>query len=107
MKRVDQILDEIHQAATERVQRLADEYRQQKMIPLCKKLQLTYIAGMGRTVFYAEDGRVSFGNASDVDQRSKYRALIQAFAVLDLPVLGSNNDVFGFYIADIRESDYA
>lgn len=88
-------------AARERIAALADEYRETVLLPFCRKHRLTFIAGMGRTVFYTEDGR-SFGDAEEAAYEGY--AAKRIFAVLDQEAVGQN-DCFGFYMRNVDDVD--
>jgi hypothetical protein len=94
-ERIEEIID----ATRDRLTALASEYRSRVMVPLCRKHKLTYIAGMGRTVFYNRKG-VSVGS---MEEAPAY--LVSVFDVLDSSAIGAN-DCFGFYVADITEHDW-
>lgn len=78
----------------------ADKYRREVLVPLCDKKGLSFIAGMGCTVFYDRDGN-PFGLASDFP-RSMRKKMEGVFEILNLPVLGSNVEVFGYFIESIK-----
>ena len=86
-------------AARKRIEALADEYREAVLLPYCRRHRLTFTSGMGRTVFYTEDGR-SFGSAEDARYEG-YDAR-HIFAVLDQEAIG-RNDCFGFYMRDVDD----
>lgn len=89
-------------AARKELQGLADEYRTLVLIPLCRRYRLTFISGMGRTVFYKQDGR-SAGSAEEaISEKMSY--LVPIFRTLDTEAIG-HNDCFGYYVSDINESD--
>lgn len=90
-KRVEAALEE----AREKIQRLADEFRERRLLPFCRRHRLTFIAGMGSTVFY-RDGRPVYS--------TDLRVLAPMEEVLDIEAVG-RNDVFGFYIADVTDED--
>lgn len=95
-------IEKIMGDARSRIEKLADEYREAVMLPTCRKLGLTYLAGMGRTTFYTvASPQKTFGSADEVT--GKYKALMPIFEQLNVEV--SHNDVFGFYVADIKEED--
>lgn len=81
--------------AQDKIQRLADEFRERRLLPFCRRHRLTYLAGNGRTVFYRD--------AHPVDS-SYLKALLPVEEILNTDAIG-RNDVFGFYIADITEDD--
>jgi hypothetical protein len=91
-------VEKILKGTVSRVQDLADLYRERVLVPFCRKHHLTYIAGMGRTVFYDSNDR-------PVDSLD-IRALKKIEVDLNVEVLGTN-DVFGYYISDITEQDIA
>lgn len=97
---IQNLLDAITTKAVDEIQVLADRYRSQKLVPLCKRHKLTFIAGMGHTVFYTRDGE-SIGDIYDAKQHGLH-ILVPVFEVLNIAVLNSKTDVFGYYIADIR-----
>ncbi len=72
MKDVASSIDAVLERARANLARLAEEYRRTVLIPLCSKHRLTYLAGMGRTLFSTEDG-VDIGNAGDArDERLRF-----------------------------------
>ena len=85
-----------------RIEKLATEYRDKVLVPFCRKHRLTYLAGMGRTVFYTSDDR-SFGSAADAVCEG-YPQAEAVFEVLDQGAVGQN-DCFGFYVGDITYAD--
>lgn len=90
----------------EKVQRLADDYREKVMLPICRKLKTTYLAGMGKTVFYVNDNpNLSMECVDDVIlfPVKKYKGLMAVFDILNIPVRDGN--VFGYYVADITRAD--
>jgi len=98
---VEQILEE----ARERVGKLAEEYRERVLLPLCREHKLTYIAGMGRTVFYVNDNeRESMGSIDDAVLMGYGMVLDTVFKDINVPVMGTN-DCFGYYIKDITKKD--
>lgn len=90
-KRVDASLEE----ARNQIQALADEFRRQRLLPFCREHKLTYLAGMGRTVFYRR--------GKPIDSSELY-ALTPIEEILNIEAVG-RNDYFGFYIADITNKD--
>lgn len=98
------IIDEIDlelERLQHRIQVLADIYRADVLIPLCRKHRLTFVSGMGRTVFYK--GKMSIGDYYDAEL-AKMRYLKPVFEVINKEVL-SGTDVFGFYVADVTKDD--
>lgn len=82
--------------AQQQIQELADAYRAEKLLPFCRKHQLTYLAGMGRTVFTNKHG--------DTVTSTELKALKPIEDILNIDAIG-RNDVFGYYIFDITEDD--
>ena len=70
---------------------------------MCTTHRLTYLAGMGRTLFSTEDG-VDVGSADDARDEG-LAFLVPVFAVLDKECIGGN-DVFGYYVADVSAQDW-
>jgi len=103
MKTVVGRIDTILNGAQTQLANLAEEYRRAVLIPLCSKHRLTYLAGMGRTLFSTEDG-VDVGNAGDARDEG-LTFLVPVFAVLDKLCLGTLDD-FGFYVDDITKRDW-
>jgi hypothetical protein len=100
-KRIEKILN----SAQEQLSKLADGYRTRVLLPICRKHRLTYIAGMGRTVFYIEgDESRSIGDGAEASLLGYGKVLSKVFDDLNEPVL-SSNDVFGYYVGDISEKD--
>ena len=89
-------------AARRRLQELADDYRKTVLVPFCRKYRLTFLSGMGRTVFYTEDNR-NFGSA-DAAVDEGYHEAVRIFRVLDQEAIG-RNDEFGFYVCDVTAQD--
>lgn len=96
-------IDAILEAARERVAELAEAYRKDVLVPFCREHRLTYIAGNGRTVFYAARGDRSFGSPGEARVEG-YAAAVPIFEVLDQPAIG-REDYFGFYIRDVTRRD--
>ena len=90
-KRVEAALEE----ARQKIQRLADEFRERRLLPFCRRHRLTFVAGMGRTVFYRRGRPV---DSTDL------AALASMEEIMDIDAVG-RNDAFGFYIADVTEED--
>ncbi len=82
--------------ALEAMQKLAEEIREKKLLPFCKRKRYTYLSGNGTFSFYDRNG-----NVVDMDRTAELRRLKD---LLDLPVL-SRDDVIGFYVLDILEKD--
>ena len=101
---IERKLDAIEARARAQVESVAAQYRLRVLVPFCRRHRFTYIAGMGMTVFYDDEHR-SIGSADDaiLEERPE---LVPIFDVLDIHVLGSNVDVFGYYIAEITVSDW-
>ena len=96
-------IDTILKLAAWQIEELAEEYRSTVLIPLCSKHRLTYMTGMGRTIFSTEDGIVVGTSDDALDEGLAF--LVPVFAVLNEQCLGTN-DVFGFYVGDITKRDW-
>jgi hypothetical protein len=96
------------------VEEAATKFRLEVLIPLCKKYKLEFVSGMGRTVFYAdnwekystEDARCpeSFEYEWELKDTKLEGKLTHALDLLNKEVSG--NDVFGYYVSDVRKADY-
>jgi hypothetical protein len=81
----------------EKVQALADEYREKTLLSFCRHHKLTYMACcMGRNVFYDHAGQPVYE-----DDRP---CLVPIVKDLNVEVLGTN-DCFGYYLGDVTEQD--
>ena len=91
------------EAAREHLEQIGEEFRQEVLIPLCRRRKLEFVSGMGRCVFYFEDG-LTVGSAEDaVYEHKSY--LVKAFEYLDAEGMGAN-DCLGFYVKDVRKEDW-
>lgn len=88
--------------ARKRIEAVADHYREKVLVPFCRKHQLTFLAGMGRTVFYTKAER-SFGSAAEAISEG-YPEARRIFEVLDQAALG-RNDCFGYYVERVTDAD--
>lgn len=99
------MIEKIIDNARDQIQILADEYRETVMIPICRKLRLTYLAGNGNFAFYPIDDvsvNSSISNRFDAEHYAygKYKALVPIFKQLEIEI--THNDLFGYYVLDIR-----
>lgn len=110
MRAIEKKLQGIYERAEAEIQKLADEYRIEVLIPVCKRAKMTYLAGNG--MFWFSPIEMNYDTAynkviSTVDdaKRNKKRYLIQVLEDLNSSALESNVQCFGFYIADVTEKD--
>ena len=89
------------EAAVERarieIEGIADAYRREVLVPLCRKRRLTFLSGNGIFTFYRKNGD---SIAEWECERAGFPELTAVFAVLNTPALG-RDDCLGFYVADI------
>lgn len=92
MSLISERLEAVARRASEEIQTIADEYRERKIVPLCRRRGWEFMAGNGTWVFYDKRGQ-----RVDEDR-------IPGDIVFDLdsPTLG-RDDLFGFYISDVRK----
>lgn len=82
---------------------MAAQYRDEVMLPICRRLRLRYLAGMGETLFVSiDDEAVTIASAWDAKTLG-YKSLVPVFETLGVEIVG--NDVFGYRIDDITEED--
>lgn len=106
-------IETITDRARDELEKLAEEYRQQVLIPLCRKHKYTFISGMGTFFFVVKfDGKeetvgidnVNYYVAGDNDYLIK-KQLAPIIDTLNYEAM-SRDDCLGFYVKDIKESDY-
>lgn len=90
---VESVLDHTR----EKLEEIAETWRAQTLLPFCRRHRLTFISGMGRTVFYRDEEPV---DSYDMP------ALKRLEEVLNLEGIGPN-DCLGYYIRDVTEEDLA
>jgi len=86
----------------EAISRIADEYRREVLIPLCRRHKLEFYSGNGTFAFFTTDGRHT-GDPLDA-KRQHMSYLIPALKVLSEEIDSVN--FFGFYVGRIIASDY-
>ena len=82
---------------------LAKKFRKEVIKPLCQKHGLSFTSGMG--TFFFSKGEVNVGSSPHgEDEWQLYTDcnLKPVLDVLDLEV--SHNQVFGYYVADVKEA---
>lgn len=90
--------------ARKELEQIGEHYRDNVLVPLCRKLGLTFIAGMGSTTFYVDDNpNDNISTGPDAEDRG-YPELVEVFEVLNADGIGQN-DCLGYYIAEIKASD--
>ena len=75
---------------------LADRYREQVLLPFCRKHRLTYVSGNGCSNFYDGHSKPVYDWENP--------ALLEVTRDLNVSVLGAI-DVFGFYVPDVSAED--
>lgn len=117
-------IEEINNARDTALLRLAARYRDEVLLPLCKKYCLTYSSGMGMVWFGHIMGKrkqlerarragrkVVWAHSADLNYHEPEEAkkhgfdLDAVFAVLNL--VDDYNSVFGYYVVDIDENEVA
>ena len=93
----------------EKVEALAEEYRQTVLIPLCKKHSLCFLSGMGTFYFYPAKDFGKFGsdwNASNFDDCVIEEKMFLAPYLETLNEEVTHGQYFGYYVEDIVPGDY-
>lgn len=102
-------LENLQEEYQVKVQRLAAEYREFVLLPLCKKHKLCFVSGMGTFFFHsAADGDAFDGQSWSVRDmgdaiQERKRYLIPYLEMLDQEV--EQGQYFGYYIDDITHED--
>lgn len=91
-------LSAIAEAARNQAEAVAEEFRRNELLPVCKKHGFTFLSGNGTFSFY--DERRGKGQPVDDDDR-RIKKLVE---VMNGEVLG-HNDCFGFYVGDVTLTD--
>lgn len=108
MSTVEDSLNEIHERAEAEVKKLADKYRLEVLIPVCKKANMEYMSGNG-TFFFMQITKKSYPyDIYDIDSAKKHNKeyLIPILEDLNCSVLNSNVQVFGYYVSDVDRKDW-
>ena len=79
---------------------LGAQYRNQVLVPFCRRNNLVFISGMGAYAFFRGEQEIAYRLAPP-DEIPKY--MQQVLKVLDTEIVV--NSTFGEHIDDIREED--
>jgi len=133
---VNRLLESVISRTREQIQDAAEAYRRDVVLPVCSKHALEFMAGNGDWTFYmtGESGETSsISSVYDIDSLNAshftkwipeemsageeieivrareiaalHRDLDEIIHALDEKAIG-NNDVFGYYIDDIKAKDW-
>lgn len=79
----------------ERISAIAEEFRQERVIPACRRLGGKFLSGMGTYCFYDRNDL-----PIDVEDAAKY-SLERIYAALDIEVY--YGQYFGYWVRDVRD----
>lgn len=102
-------IEAIMENANVRIEKLAYQYREEVLLPYCKKMGLTFAAGNGTFVFY-KDGEGIYNDryewlvGDDPDDPNSITIDPDIIEVLNLTTTTNNCD-FSHYIQDITKED--
>lgn len=102
-KRAGWILHSIEDAAIAQTQRLANEIREQYVLPACRKHRLEFISGMGAWSF--NDPRADVYSRGIEREDARRYGLVRVFDILSMPTLWDSQDI-GDWVSDVRETDW-
>lgn len=114
MSIIENSLNEIYERAEAEIQKLADAYRTEVLIPVCKQANMEYTSG-NETFFFEEIIKHKKGKSFrypetiyDVDdcKNQNKEFLIPIINDLNCSTLCSNVKCFGFYIADVEKKHF-
>ena len=105
MKKYAKALELIIKRMEDEAQDLADEVREDLVLPICLKKKLDYRAGNGTMAFFGDyrGQEVTIGNARDArdDYGGKFKYLAKIFEdALDLEMRGPNSCI-GYWVDDV------
>lgn len=90
-------IEKINDARIDAIQALAAEVREQYVVPACKKTNMSYTAGNGETLFFSDQTSIYY--SFDV-KGEKLKPLLPVMGILEIET--GNNDVIGYYVADVE-----
>lgn len=86
------------------LERLAELYRQEILIPLCKKKKMRFMSGNGTFIFYNAEGTKDWQVGANYEAINlKKRYLIPILEDLNQEV--SHGQYFGYYVCDVDTKD--
>lgn len=98
-KEIERRIEEINDARADALQALADEVREQLIVPICKKTGFNYMAGNGETMF--SKGEIRLGSVDDCIL-DRHRKMIPALDLVCIEV--GRDDYLGYYMSDVKET---
>ena len=104
-KKWEDRIETITQRARDELAKLGEEYREQVLIPLCRKHKLTFVSGMGSFCFWTKiNGHNEWIGDHEAAKQYRKTYLIPIIDLLNYEAMYLD-DHFGFYVRDINESD--
>ncbi len=99
MKQYEKALDILQKKFEENISALADQIREDVIIPVCKKHKLIFISGMGS--FFFARGDKTYTDTHDRMSDSLREDLVPILNLLNTEV--THNQYLGFYVDDVRK----
>jgi hypothetical protein len=97
-------LEYICKQAECQVELLAIKFREEVLIPACKRAKMEYLSGNGTFAFFGIGNDMQICDTYDA-KRYKKSYLIPVIEELNCSVFNSNVQCFGFYVANVKEND--
>jgi len=101
---VEKEVERVLNLATSELDGLAELYRQEVLIPLCKKKRMRFMSGNGDFLFYEVEGAKEWTVRADYEAVSlRKRYLIPILADLNTPTTHMQH--FGYHVCDVKTED--
>lgn len=91
-------IEQINDARIDALQNLAEEVREQFVVPMCKKAKMDYVTGNGDFFFTTGRHEKWIGSVADAVLEEK-TYMIPTIDILDIVV--GRDDYLGYYITDV------